>query len=155
MYAARRVNCPSCGVLVERLPLAIGKKKLTQPYAWCLSRWAKRFSWKETAEAFSTSWYHVFHSVEMAVTCGLATRSLLDVEAVGVDEIQWRRGHKYLTLVYQIDPTCKRLLWIGEERKEDTLVRFFDCFGAERSGQLQFVCSDMPARPGESLTSML
>jgi len=143
VYSARRVNCPDCGVRVERLPWSIGKHRLTQTYAWYLSRWAKRLSWKETAEAFSTSWYHVFHSVEMAVTWGLANRNLTGIEAIGVDEIQWRRGHKYLTLVYQIDSTCKRLLWIGEARKEATLIKFFDWFGTERSAQLQFVCSDM------------
>lgn len=143
VYTACRVNCSRCGVRVEWLPWAVGKHRLTQTYAWYLSGWAKRLSWKETAEAFSSSWYHVFHSVEMAVTWGLANRDLSGVEAIGVDEIQWRRGHKYLTLVYQIDSKCKRLLWIGEERKEATLNRFFDWFGAERSGQLQFVCSDM------------
>lgn len=143
IYAARRVNCPQCGILVERLPWAVGKHQLTQTYAWHLSRWAKRLSWKETAEAFSTSWYHVFHSVEMAVNWGLASRNLEGIEAIGVDEIQWRRGHKYLTLVYQIDASCKRLLWIGEERKEATLIGFFDWLGPERSAQLQFVCSDM------------
>lgn len=143
IYASRRVNCPQCGILVERLPWAVGKHQLTQTYAWHLSRWAKRLSWKETAEAFSTSWYHVFHSVEMAVSWGLASRNLEGIEAIGVDEIQWRRGHKYLTLVYQIDASCKRLLWIGEERKEATLIGFFDWLGPERSAQLQFVCSDM------------
>jgi transposase len=143
VYAARRVNCPQCGILVERLPWAVGKHQLTQTYAWYLARWAKRLSWKETAEAFSTSWYHVFHSVEMAVSWGLANRDLTGIEAIGVDEIQWRRGHKYLTLVYQIDVSCKRLLWIGEERKEATLTSFFDWFGTERSERLQFICSDM------------
>ena len=43
-------------------------------------------------------------------------RDLDRVDAIGVDEIQWQRGHHYLTLVYQIDGTCRRLLWIGQER---------------------------------------
>lgn len=120
VYASRRVNCPRCGILVEHLPWAVGKHRLTQAYAWYLSRWAKRLSWEETAQIFSSSWYHVFHSVEMAVNWGLVQRDLSSIEAIRVDEIQWRRGHKYLTLVYQIDSTCKRILWIGEERKEAT-----------------------------------
>ena len=65
------------------------------------------------------------------------------ITAIGVDEIAWRRGHKYLTLVYQINEGCKRLLWIGEHRKEKTLLRFFSWLGKERSGLLQFVASDM------------
>ena len=143
LYASRRVNCEQCGILVEHLPWAVGKHRLTQAYAWYLSRWAKRLSWEETAQVFSSSWYHVFHSVQMAVNWGLLHRDLTGIEAIGVDEIQWRRGHKYLTLVYQIDSSCKRLLWIGEERKEATLSRFFDWFSVERSEKLQYVCSDM------------
>ena len=58
-------------------------------------------------------------------------------------EVQWQRGHRYLTLVYQIDTHCKRLLWVGKERKVKTLLGFFRWFGAERSAALKFVCSDM------------
>lgn len=53
------------------------------------------------------------------------------------------KGHKYLTLVYQIDDHCKRLLWIGRERKTKTLLRFFRWFGTERSHALRYICSDM------------
>ncbi|WP_419595795.1 transposase, partial [Thiolapillus sp.] len=45
------------------------------------------------------------------------------MQAIGIDEIAWKKGHKYLTLVYQIDAHCKRLLWIGKERKTKTLLR--------------------------------
>jgi hypothetical protein len=60
-----------------------------------------------------------------------------------VDEIQWQRGHKYLTLVYQIDEDCRRLLWVGKDRTTKTFPRFFRMFGKERSSRLRFVCSDM------------
>ena len=62
---------------------------------------------------------------------------------IGVDEIAWQRGHRYLTLVYQIDAHRKRLLWIGEKRTVKTLLRFFRWFGSERSLALEFICSDM------------
>ena len=52
-------------------------------------------------------------------------------------------GQLHLTLVYQIDGHCKRLLWVGRERKAATLEGFFDWFGAARSAALYFVCSDM------------
>lgn len=61
----------------------------------------------------------------------------------GVDEIQWQHGHKYLTVVYQINEGCKRLLWSGKGRTEETLKVFFSFFGEERSAALQFICSDM------------
>ncbi len=48
-----------------------------------------------------------------------------------------------MTLVYQIDSHCKRLLWVGEKRTVRTLLRFFRWFGKEQSQSLKFVCSDM------------
>lgn len=143
VYAPRRVQCPECGVKVERLPWATGKHQLTDTYAWFLARWARRLSWKEVAEVFCTSWDSVFRAVEMAVLWGREHMSLDGVHAIGIDEIAWQRGHKYLTLVYQIDPHNKRLLWIGEHRKIKTLLRFFRWLGKERSLALTHICSDM------------
>lgn len=143
VYAPRRVDCPTCGVRVERMPWAVGKHRLTQAYAWFLARWAKRLSWKEVAEAFRTSWDTVFRSVEMAVTWGREHRDLSGITAIGIDEIAWQKGHKYLTVVYQIDSHCKRLLWVGEKRTVKTLLRFFRWLGRERSQGLRYICSDM------------
>lgn len=143
VYAPRRVACPKCGIRVERMPWACGKHRLTEAYTWYLADWAKRLSWKEVAEVFRTSWDHVFCSVERAVTWGRANQNFLGIEAIGVDEIAWQRGHRYLTLVYQIDGHCKRLLWVGEQRTVLTLLRFFRWFGKERSQALKFICSDM------------
>lgn len=144
LYAMRRVDCPRCGVKVERVPWAEGKNHLTITYAWFLAKWAKRLSWKETADAFQTKWDNVFRAVKMAVAWGLANRNLDNVTAIGIDEICWRKkGSKFLTLVYQIDNGCKRLLWIGKDRTKKTLVDFFEEFGPDRSSLLRFVCTDM------------
>ncbi len=142
-YAPRRVECPDCGIRVERMPWASGKHRLTEAYTWFLANWARRLSWKEVAEAFHTTWDHVFCSVERAVTWGRKHQDLSGVTAIGVDEIAWQRGHRYLTLVYQIDEHCKRLLWVGEKRTVRTLLRFFRWFGKDRSQELKFICSDM------------
>jgi transposase len=143
LYAMRRVDCPRCGVKVERVPWAQGKNHLTTTYAWFLARWAKRLSWKQVGIVFQTSWDNVFRSVKMAVTWGLAHRSLENVTAIGIDEIAWKKGHKYLTLVYQIDADGRRLLWVGKERTQKTLRQFFKDFGQERTARLKFICSDM------------
>jgi transposase len=143
LYAPRRVECRRCGIKVERMPWVAGKHQLTETYAWFLAGWAKRLSWSEVAGAFRTTWDHVFSSVEMAVAWGRAHQDLSGIEAIGVDEIAWQRGHKYLTLVYQIDAGCRRLLWIGQDRKTKTLLRFFRWLGKERTGELRFICSDM------------
>ncbi len=143
VYARRRVDCRRCGVRVETVPWAAGKHHLTTTYAWFLARWAKRLSWTEVAAVFGTTWAHVVHSVEMAVTWGREHRDLTGITALGIDEIQWHRGHHYLTLVYQLDLGRRRLLWLGPERTAKTLLRFFRWLGKERSAALRFICSDM------------
>jgi len=143
VYAMRRVQCKRCGVKVESVPWAEGKQTLTNAYMQFLAAWAKRLSWQEVAVVFKTSWEKVFRSVEWAVQWGLAHRDMSNIRAIGVDEVLWQRGHKYLTVVYQIDDECKRLLWVGKERTIRTLLQFFREFGPERSAQLRYVCSDM------------
>ena len=143
VYAMRRVNCPTCGVTVERVPWAEGKCHLTTSYRWFLAGWAKYLSWQEVADRFRTNWRNVFESVKHAVSWGLAHRNLGGIEAIGVDEIQWQRGHRYLTLVYQIEGGMKRLLWVAEERTEESLRGFFKILTDEVRGSIRFVCSDM------------
>ncbi len=142
-YAPRRVSCPEHGVKVESMPWSYGKERMTFSYQVYLSRWARRLSWKEVADIFETSWDTVFRAVNFVVDYGLAHRDLDGITEIGVDEIAVFKGHKYLTLVYQLNAGMRRLLWCGPERKAKTLLRFFREFGKERSAKLRFVCSDM------------
>jgi transposase len=144
LYTMRRVDCRRFGaVVVEEVPWGDGKRSLTDVYMLFLARWARRLSWKETAEAFRTSWDKVFDAVEQRRYMGLEHRTLGQIDAIGVDEIQYAKGHKYLTLVYQIDIGVTRLLWVGKERTIESFQGFFTAIGQEVTSKLCFVCSDM------------
>lgn len=143
VYARRRVDCKRCGVVAELLPWAHGKHTLTDAYMQFLANWARKLSWLEVARSFHTSWQKVFHSVQWLVSWGLERRVLGPISAIGVDEIAYSRGHKYLTLVYQIEAGMVRLLWVGKERTMETFRGFFDLLGQELCAGIEFVCSDM------------
>jgi transposase len=143
LYRMRRVHCRTCGIVVEEVPWATGKHQLTKVYMQFLAHWARQLSWQETAEAFRTSWEKVCPAVEYVVTWGLEHRTLGPIQAIGVDEIQYAKGHKYLTLVYQIDAHLTRLLWLGKERTVETFAGFFTLIGKELAAQIEYVCSDM------------
>ena len=68
LYAPRRVDCPRCGVKVERVPWAEGKSQLTRTYQWFLAGWAKLLAWQQVANVFRTSWQTVYRSVQLAVS---------------------------------------------------------------------------------------
>lgn len=149
LYRMRRVKCQRCGVRVEKVPWAEGKSRASTTYLWFLAAWAGRMSWSEVAAVFRTNWNVVCRAVEHAVGWGREHVSLEGIGSIGVDEILHRRGSKahggprYLTLVYQIDEGMKRLLWIGKDRREETLHAFFDWLGQETTKRIRFVCSDM------------
>jgi transposase len=143
LYCMRRIDCRTCGVTIEEVPWATGKSQMTNAFKLFLAFWARKLSWKETAETFQTSWEKVHQAVDYVVKWGLEHRKLGPIQAIGVDEIQYAKGHKYLTLVYQIENGCTRLLWIGKERTVETFEQFFDMIGKPLSDGIQFVCSDM------------
>ena len=144
LYTMRRVDCKYCGrIIVEQVPWSTGKSPVTKQFATFLAFWARKLSWKETAESFRVSWDMVADAVSWVVQWGLAHRDLDNVTAIGVEEIQYHDGQNYLTLVYQIDKHCRRLLWIGKKRNKETLHAFCDFMGEQRCKAIQFVCSDM------------
>lgn len=145
-YAPRRVECPEHGVGVEHIAWSQGKRPVTTAMMGFLARWGRRLSWRETARVFQTSWETVYHSVQWFVEWGLAHRQLEAVQSIGVDEIHWgkRKGaDRFLTVIYQIDRHCRRLLWVGPRRTQKTLRRGLAALGPKVIGGLRFVCSDM------------
>ncbi len=145
-YAPRRVECPEDGIAVEHIPWSEGKRPITIAMMVFLARWARRMSWRETARAFHTSWEAVYRSVDWFVQWGLAHRVLEGVKSLGLDEIHWGHGMRadnFLTVIYQIDSHCRRLLWVGSRRTQGTLRRGFAALGEEVMSGVRFICSDM------------
>lgn len=142
-YRPRRVRCQEHGVVTEYMPWALGKSPTCKAFGLFLAHWAKKLSWKEVAISFNVSWDTVYTSVKHVVDYGLKHRSLDNISAIGIDEVLFKRGYKFATLVYETTNGCKRLLWVGLDRKAKTLLRFFRMLGTERSRQIEAVCCDM------------
>jgi len=114
---------------------------MTTAYKWFLSTWARRLSWSETAMVFSTSWNRVYRAVRYAVQWGVANENPQPFTAIGVDEIACRRGHRYLTVVYQIDAGCRRLLWVSRGRTEQALTSFLKCYESQIRVSFRQACN--------------
>jgi transposase len=146
LYRPRRVHCAEHGIGVEHIPWSQGKRPVTTAMMGFLACWARRLSWRETARTFQTSWETVYRSVEWFVEWGLAHRVLEAVRSIGIDEIHWGQGKKadqFLTVIYQIDGHCRRLLWVGRRRTKASLQRGLKVLGPQVLRGLRYVCSDM------------
>jgi len=142
-YALRRIDCRHCGPTIERVPWAKGKNQNCDVFRVYLAQWARLLSWAEVAKCFQASWADVYHAVEWVVDYGLKHRDVSGVTALGIDEIHVGKKEKFWTLIYQIDQGCKRLLWIGQDRKQATVDDFFESFGQEFCKGILYICSDM------------
>ena len=141
-YAPRRVRGPRCdGIHVESMPWVSGKQQMTHALMVTLATWARALPWQQVARLFRCSWGTVATAVEEAVAYGLAHRDLDHVTHIGIDEISRKRGHVYVTNVY--DLARKRLVWSGEGRSKETVNAFFDVLGPEKTAALEGICCDM------------
>jgi len=132
VYAPRRVWCVPCaGVHVEALHWAVGTQRCTRALLVTIATWTRVLPWQQVATLFGCAWGTVERAVEAAVEAavvyGLAHRDVTGVTHIGIDEISRRKGHVYVTNVY--DLTRKRLLWSGEGRTRATLEAFVDFLG--------------------------
>ncbi|MCU1257508.1 MAG: transposase, family protein [Bryobacterales bacterium] len=140
LYSMWRVACPRCeAVVVEEVLWGDGRRTLTRAYMSFLARWARRLSWKETAEAFRT------HGVRCSTPWSTSSPSgwSTGCSVRSTPSIQYAKGHKYLTLVYEIDLDVTRLLWVGRERTIESFQGFFTVIRDELASKIAFVCSDM------------
>lgn len=142
VFAPARVKCPSCGkVVVASMPWSQGKCRLSVGLIWLLATWTKLLPWDQVAKLFHVHWNTVATAVRQAVAYGLEHRELGGVLYIGVDELSRRKGHVYVTNVY--DLTSRKLLWSGEGRSRATLIAFFREYGADLHETVLGVCCDM------------
>ena len=64
------------------------------------------------------------------------------MHVIGIDEVSRRKGQIYLTVVYDLERRV--LVWVGEDRTEEAVRKFFtEEMGARRCATLRVVCMDM------------
>ena len=141
-YAIWRVRCRRCGVRTEQVPWAEVGGRFTRAFEQQVAWLAQRCDLTAVAEHFRISWATVRNILRRVVqTEWNGDRSLDGLRVIGVDEISYRRHHKYLTVV--VDHLSGRVVWAGKDRKVKTLLRFFRQLGPERAAQLEAISADM------------
>jgi transposase len=137
----RRLRCPTHGVVVEAVPFARPGAHLTGDFDDLLAWLATRMDKTSIARLCRVSWRTVGRACQRVVAGELDPGRLDDLFRIGVDEISWRRHHKYLTLVVDHDQGC--VVWGASGRDSATLDKFFDELGPQRSAAIEAVSLDL------------
>lgn len=139
----RRLDCSVCGrVRTEDVPWARPAARHTRDFedvvAWLVQRCDKT----SVAALMRTSWATVARIVARVVVDHLDHSRLEGLRRIGVDEVSWRKGHRYLTVVADHD-RAGAVVWAGEGHDHSVLEQFYDELGAEGCAQLEAVSLDM------------
>lgn len=138
---APRVSCPSHGVIVAAVPWARHQAGHTLFFdaqvAWLATQTSKtaitqlmRIAWRTVGAIITRVWDDTSKVHDQ----------FANLRRIGIDEISYKRGHKYLTVV--VDHDSGRLVWAAPGRDKATLNRFFDELGVERAAQITHVSAD-------------
>ena len=138
---APRVNCPEHGVVVAAVPWARHESRFTRAFEEQVAWLVTQASQSAVAELMRVAWRSVGSMLTRVVAEGLEREDALEgLTRIGIDDVSHRKGHKYLTVVYDHDR--KRVVWIGAGRDSATVAAFFDALGPDRCAKLQQVSAD-------------
>lgn len=141
-YSICRVRCELCEVTTEAVPWAAHDSRFTRVFEREVAWMAQRIDLSSVAAYFRVTWRSVQRIIaSVVVEAWDASQRLEGLRVIGIDEISYRRHHKYLTIV--VDHATGRVVWAGEGRRRETLERFFALLGPERASQLQAISTDM------------
>ena len=137
----RRVDCPTCGVRTEDVPWARPGARHSRDFQDVVAWLCQRMDKTSVCRLMRCSREAVDRIVADVVGDYLNGSRLDDLYHIGVDEIAYRRGHKYLTIV--ADHDSGDVVWLAEDRSKQALTSFYDALGKERRAQLEAVSMDM------------
>ena len=138
---APRVSCPEHGVTVAQVSFARHDSAFTRAFEDLVVFDAIVSNKLAAARRHGISWRAVDHMCIRVATEALGRVDLLEgLVAIAIDEVKYKKGHKYLTVV--CDHLTGRVIWAAKGRTKETVRAFFDALGDERAGQLQFVTCD-------------
>ena len=145
---APRVKCAEHGVTVAAVPWARHAAGHTRAFddqaAWLVTHTSKT----AVVELMRIAWRTVGAIAARVVADARTARDPFDgLSRIGIDEISYRRGHKYLMVV--VDHDTGRLVWAAEGHDRKTLQQFFDLLGPERAAKIRLVSADAAEWIGE------
>jgi transposase len=141
-HCPREIWCPTHGRVVEEIPWAGRFSRVTYRFEYVMLKYCQIMTQKATAQLLrlsSSTLSDVLHRTITRIREGHRIRGL---KTLGVDEIAYAKGHKYATLVYDLDRSC--VVWVGPGKGRETIDGFFaQALSAHQRAQIKWACCDM------------
>jgi transposase len=150
----RRVNCPDCGVRVEAVAFARPGARHTRAFDELVACLAQQMAKTPLSELLRVSWETVGRICARVLAERLRRDRFDGLRRIGIDEVSYRRGHRYLTLV--VDHDTGRVVWASAgARAKDSLDGFLAALGPERAAAIEAVSLDMAPGYNQAISERL
>ena len=139
---APRIECPTHGVLVAKVPWARHDTDYTYDFETAVTWLALHTTAKDVAEYFRIGW-HTVGSIANRVQKSLEeveTNRFDDLVKIGIDETSYKKGHKYMAVI--INHETGHLIWAKKGHGKEILSEFFKILTVEQRASIKFVTAD-------------
>ena len=141
-YAPKEILCPTPGRMQETIPWALTYSRITYRLEWRLCSLCQIMTQKAAAEILKMPPSTLSDLLHRIITRVRDRHKIRGLVTLGVDEISFLKGHKYATLVYDLDRS--RVLWVGRGKGRETIDRFFnECLSKGQKARVLWASCDM------------
>lgn len=141
LASSPRTRCPEHGVRLVRVPWAEPFSRFTLLFERLVIDWLTAASQSAVAERMGLTWDEVHGIMERAVKRGLERRKVEKIPYLGVDEKAFRKGHRYVTIVNDLEQG--RVLFVAKDRRQSSLDGFWGTITSEQRDSIRGVAMDM------------
>jgi len=150
----RRLKCRKCAAVVtEAVPWARHDSEFTRPFEDVVALLAQQTDKTAVMKLTGIAWVTVGRIAERVVAEKLDAVRFADLRRIGVDEISFRKRHRYLTVV--TDHDRRRVIWVAEGKSSEVLKGFFEQIGREACECIEIVTMDMSAAYRKAVSESL
>lgn len=142
LHGPREIRCPTHGRVTEEIPWAAPSSRITHRFEYIMLRYCQLMTQKAAAELLGIASSTLSDLLHRAISRIRAGHRIRGLKTIGIDEISYAKGHKYATLVYDLDRAC--VVWIGRGKARETIDAFFENQLSEyQRAKIQWGCCDM------------
>ncbi len=137
-----RVVCATCKAIVtEQLDLCDPDQVMTRRYERYVAQLCEQMPLQAAAEREELSWSTVKRIDRKYLQLRNDARQFGEVRKLCIDEIAYRKGQRYLTVVSDYD--TRDVIWVGKGRDKAAVAAFFEALGPAKTAQIECVAMDM------------
>jgi len=149
-YQPKEIECPTHGRAQEEIPWAAPYARVSYRSEWRLCTLCRLMTQKAAAQILCMAPSTVSDILHRIVTRVRREHHIRGLKSLGVDEISYKKRHRYATLVYDLDRA--RVLWVGEGKGRETIDRFFnEALSAGQRSRITWASCDMSRAYTESI----